>query len=83
MPPKNRKSTLSSDQKKAIKDAKNVMARASREVRGILSKAHVDPLLLRCRYGRPHCPRFVPPAQAGGGCRRPRCGHALMYHLPR
>jgi hypothetical protein len=83
MPQKTKKSGLTNDQKKAVKDARNVMVRASREARGILSAARVGPFLLLCRYGRPHCASFLTPAQPGGGCKRPGCSHPLVYHLPR
>jgi hypothetical protein len=83
MPQKKKKSGLTNDQKKAVKDARNVMDRASREASGILSAARVSSFLLPCRYGRPHCPGFLPPTQPGGGCKRPGCGHPLVYHLPR
>jgi hypothetical protein len=87
MPPK-KKTPLTSNQKKAIKDARKVMARASAEIRRILSNADSEDFITaECRtFPRGHCREYLHTAGPGGGsevCRRRTCRHSILDHLPR
>ena len=82
--PTKRKTPLTSYQKKAIKDARQVIARASREVRRILSNSGSEDLIAgKCRnFPVGHCVGYLRPTSPGDDrCRRRACRHGLLDHL--
>jgi hypothetical protein len=82
--PAKKKKVLTSDQRKALKDASATMARAYAEARRILSAADFERDNGDTRCLQPdngHCPFFQRPKHGPFiRCARPRCGHSFFRH---